>query len=648
MTAHRALGRSRRHTLLQFLRLAGNRKRDDQEEQYKSGHKKSSKRIGKLHFNIGIIAVEWSTHCLLHEEVQLGLVRVQSQTNTGLIDKFSHSLAIALRRQEGLRYIFKLPQQASIRLINYRLCISFVTKPGTMRLILTLLLLAITICSHERLGAQIIFHRGYYDAADTRSYGIRGALIETNRGDFVFNIDNGLVCTDSFGVPRWTKDYSTTGSVPPQYLQTNDLLALPDGNFMVFGKLVSATGSSHDSILVSRLTPSGLVVWCKVLSVPLIANSLNHRKAILTSDGNILFCVSHNIGYAGYALATLMDQSGIIQWQRVYRVNPVGTPINDFLINDVSECANGDFIICGSGYASADINIVARINGAGALLWSRQLDASTTQTKQPSAARELSNGDIRVIIQKPMQDWGKAFITLDNAGNVKGGGKALNISDVPNTLIAPSGDMYFAGFSDTIGFAHLDSSGAVVAAYYYDPGVRPTLGCVTATHDNGFILGGLYTSSSLGFGRGYLVKTASAGQAPPFATPVHVDTIGYTATSLPLNMRDSMVAIPFGYVALTSVANIMDDTLFAASVSVPFVGSSLAQPCVYPNPAQHVVSFTTGKAYDVKVLTMTGSTVMALSQVQHFDISKLPAGVYMLALSDAQGKTYGLQRLVKE
>jgi hypothetical protein len=520
-----------------------------------------------------------------------------------------------------------------------------------MRLFFTLLLLATTVFGYESLQAQILFHRGYYDATYTRSYGVRGALVETGRGDFVFNIDNGLVCTDSFGTPRWTKDYSTTGSAPAQYLQTDQLLALPGGNFLVFGTLPGASGSFHDSILVTRLTSSGLVIWCKILSFPTIANALHHRKAMLTSDGNILFCVSHNIGYAGYALATLMDQSGTIQWQRVYRVNPIGFPSNDFLINDVSECANGDFIIAGNGYASGDINIVARINGAGALLWSKQLDAyvSTAQTRRPSALRELGNGDIRVIIQNPMLDWGKAFITLDSAGNVKGTGRALKISDVPNTMIAPSGDMYFPGFSDTIGFVKVDNSGSILAAYRYDPGVHPTLGCITATHDNGFILGGIYPAlSPFVYGSGYLVKTASAGQAPPFATPAHVDTTAYSATSVPLNMRDSMVALSFGYVALTSVSNVMKDTLFASSVDVPFVGVTVQRPYIYPNPARKVVYFSTGKAYDVKVLTVSGGTVMEVGQVQSLDVSKLPAGIYMLQLSDAQGKAFGLQRLVKE
>jgi hypothetical protein len=108
-----------------------------------------------------------------------------------------------------------------------------------------------------------------------------------------------------------------------------------------------------------------------------------------------------------------------------------------------------------------------------------------------------------------------------------------------------------------------------------------------------------------------------------------------------------MVSFPLGYVALTSMANVMKDTLFASQLDVPFVGTS-ARPCLYPNPARDIVSFTTGKVYDVRVLTMTGSTVITFSQVQRVDVSGLAAGMYMLQLSDAQGKVYGLQRLVKE
>jgi hypothetical protein len=519
-----------------------------------------------------------------------------------------------------------------------------------MRLILTLLLLATTVCRQQIAQAQVIFHRGYYDAADTRSFAARGALIETDKGDFVFNIDNGLVCTDSMGAPKWTKDYSTTGSVPTQYLQTAQLLALPGGNFLVFGKLPAASGSAQDSLLVTRLTGSGLVIWCKILAFPTISNALQHRKAILTSNGYVLLCSSHNIGNAGYALATLMDQSGTVQWQRTYRIGLPGTPSNNFFINDLSECVNGDFIICGNGYTSTDINIVARVSNGGALLWAKRLDdyVNTVETRRPSRLRELANGDIRVIIQNPLPAWGKAFITLDSAGNVKSAGKALTISEVPDAVIFPSGDMAFAGFNDTLGFAKVDNSGNVLAAYDYDPGVHPTLGCINVTHDNGFVLGGLYPAlSPFAHASGYLVKTGSAGQAPPFATPAHVDTTGYTATSVPLSMRDSMVSFPLGYVALTSMANVMKDTLFASQLDVPFVGTS-ARPCLYPNPARDIVSFTTGKVYDVRVLTMTGSTVITFSQVQRVDVSGLAAGMYMLQLSDAQGKVYGLQRLVKE
>jgi hypothetical protein len=519
-----------------------------------------------------------------------------------------------------------------------------------MRLILTVLLFATAVCGQQAAQAQVTFHRGYYDPADARSYGIHGALIETSRGDFVFNVQNGLVCTDSMGATKWMKDFSTTGSVPAQYLQTSQLLALPGGNFLVFGRLPGGTGSFHDTLLVTRLTPSGLVVWCKILTFPTISsNAVLHRKAILTSDGNILMCLSHAMGNAGYALATLIDQSGTIQWQRTYRVTS-GAPYNDFFINDVSECANGDFIICGNGYLSTDINIVARINNSGALLWARKLDnyVSTAETRRPSNLRELTNGDIRVIIQNPMLNWGKAFITLDSAGYVKGTGRAFRIPEGPEALIFASGDMAFAGLSDSVGLVKVDNYGNVVAAFDYEVGVHPTMVCISATHDNGFALGGICPAlSPFAYGYGYLVKTGPGGQAPPFTTSVSVDTAGYTATSVPMTMKDSMVSFPLGYVALTSVANVMKDTLFAQTVDVPFVGTSL-EPCVYPNPARSIVSFTSGKTYDVKVRTITGRTVVSLSHVRSIDVSGLAAGVYMLQLSDPQGKVYGLQRLVKE
>jgi hypothetical protein len=516
-----------------------------------------------------------------------------------------------------------------------------------MKVVFTLLaFLLLPVALHAQQGT---FHRGYYyDTAGVASFYNNGALAEAGNGDFLYSFPAGVMRTSPTGVPIWASRHTFTGGTATQRVVTSQILPLPGGDFMIFGKLPNIASSLRDTFLVARLTSSGAPVWARMLPMT-FPNTVQHRKAILCTNGDILIGFAQSGQQPNYTVATRMTSAGTVVWQHLYLNYSNPSIARQFYIWDVTECSNGDFILGGFGSAPTD-NIVARINSSGTLLWSKKLnDYSGPASGRPWRLRELPGGNIRVVIDGPLPGWGMGYVELDGSGNIAGSGKAYKAHGFGSASIQPNGDMLF--MQSLGGFMYVSAGGSVVFARTYD-GAVTVFGLATAipTADGGFAAAGGYAVNGGGpfsATNGYMVKTTSSGSAPPYDTANAVADTPYTNTSTAIALLDSVVNMPLQSVAINQVPITPRDTLFAFTQDVRTV--SIAKEIgLYPNPARQVVHFGVVDAVDAAIYTADGRAVLAAKGVKSINISSLSPGVYLVRLTDKSGKAIGVGRLVLE
>lgn len=495
------------------------------------------------------------------------------------------------------------------------------------------------------------FHRGYFDSAGQHSYYNGGALAEASNGDFLYGFGYGLMRTDATGEPLWNASYELGGGTLPQRAQFSQFIPLPGGDAILLGRLPQrpASSTNGDTFLVCRATPAGSLVWSKMMPMP-FPKSIQHRRSILTANGELLVGVSQSGQQPNFTIAMRMDLSGNVLWQHLYLNYPNPSISRQFYIWDVTECSNGDFIVGGFGSQPTD-NIIARISSSGTLLWAKKLNpqAGGSGYGAPWRVRELSNGDIRVIINGAYNTWGMGYITLDASGNITGAGKAYKGSTHLPAHIFPNGDMLFTNSTATAW--RVASAGSTVFAKKYSGAIPSGIGfsALCPTADDGFAAGGGYFPSGSSFAsRGYLVKATSAGAAPPFDTAAFtlVDTT-YNNTSAPISLLDSVVNIPLQSVTLAQETCTLNDTLFAATIDVKDVRTAAAIG-MFPNPVKDVLHFATDDALNAEIFALDGRLVLSGSGVRNLNVSSLSPGLYFVRLMDEAGAVRGVDRIVKE
>lgn len=517
-----------------------------------------------------------------------------------------------------------------------------------MKIIFTLLsLILLPVALHAQQGT---FHRGYYyDTAGVVSFYNNGALAEAGNGDFLYNFPGGLMRTSSTGVPVWASRHTFTGGTATQRVLTSQILPFPGGDFVIFGKLPNVASSLRDTFVVARLTSSGAPVWARMLPMT-FPNTIMHRKAILCANGDILLGFSQSGQAPNYTVVTRMTDAGTIVWQHLYLNYSNPSVARQFYIWDVTECSNGDFILGGFGSVPTD-NIVARISSTGTLLWSKKLaDYSGAAGGRPWRVRELSGGNIRVIIDGPLPGWGMGYITLNGSGSIVGTGNAYKAQGFGSAAIQPTGDMLFMLASG--GFTYVSSSGSVVFANRYN-GAIANVGLTTAiaTADGGFAAAGGYApggGSPLSAVNGYLVKTTSTGSAPPYSTAVTVADTPYANTSTTISLLDSVVNMLMQSITINQVLLTARDTLFASTPAAVQTVNVTKEIGLYPNPARHVVHFGLADAVDATVYAVDGRAMLEGRGVQNLDITRLLPGTYFVRLRAADGRAVGVGRFVKQ
>ena len=69
---------------------------------------------------------------------------------------------------------------------------------------------------------------------------------------------------------------------------------------------------------------------------------------------------------------------------------------------------------------------------------------------------------------------------------------------------------------------------------------------------------------------------------------------------------------------------------------------------VYPNPAKNIVYIQAARPVDVQIKSIEGKLVIRQQSVTSVDISGISSGIYMLSITDAEGRLLHTEKLVKE
>lgn len=187
--------------------------------------------------------------------------------------------------------------------------------------------------------------------------------------------------------------------------------------------------------------------------------------------------------------------------------------------------------------------------------------------------------------------------------------------------------------------------------------------------------GTTYTASDSGY---YSVVLTSDSTCTAGSTPVHVifhplpaPVITISANNLTLTVSPSFNkyqwyrngnpipnATHASYIADTAgyytvfVTDVDSCTGMSAQVYAPGVGSSVAAVAansiyVYPNPATSVVIIKSPVTVNVTVTSLDGRTVLTKNAAKDINIQQLPDGVYIMHITDEDGNTIKIEKLVK-
>lgn len=447
----------------------------------------------------------------------------------------------------------------------------------------TILLALLGLISFPLAGQT--FMRAYSNVAFPQPGGLLlpEDAIQMSDGSFVFTGFEGfLVHADAAGVPLRTLDIED--GVGGALSSINLSLLAQAGPNQVF----VAGNTSSDTLFIMRLDLGGSIVWQKSYRTP----SNQPRTLLATPDGGLLTLASTGRGTTQSAIPILtrLDANGNLVWQRRYfNSNPAAGRMNWY---DVSRAANGDFLVTGTTVpASPSRILVARLSAAGAVLWARELAASNNSNEHGVAVAELSNGQIKVVVNNPVpgSQFGTVLLSasgdLLSAGAYSGGG-----ANMTSAYIQSDGSVTGAltNLSTVVRLAP-DGAPAFARSYDLQNGSFVLLNEIFPSSDGGLVSFGGYTFSFFGDFACTLFKTAADGLLPPgFHTPVTLNPLTYAPSLSSAALSDSaglpLLASQIGATETTMVY----DTLFGT----PPLALDPPLPPLFqlgPNPATDVL-----------------------------------------------------------
>lgn len=532
-----------------------------------------------------------------------------------------------------------------------------------MKKYFTLLLFLIGGATIVTAQTLTTFQRGYQDTTlqtgfSQSGYGVGADMAEMTDGDFLVALNYGLMRTDNIGLSKWIKSYSVPGAITPGNIAARQvvftqILPLPNGEAILMGRRPSGTVTTKpDTPIICRMNAAGTITWAKIM-IPPSPQSLQVRGATLTANGELFLCLFSNFSpsvVGDYAIVMRMDLSGNVLWQRYLINNSTGTFNRQFRSWDAAECGNGDFLISGFGNVP-DSNLVVRLTSTGIVRWVKSYNCSSPNSRRAfQRVREVSGGNIAVVMGDIATWYGNGYLVLDSTGNINGVQKAYKDSGYySDAIIRPNGD---ALFTTSNVMYKVDINGSVVFAHHYTPPTQKVyLTALCATADGGYAVGGGYTSIITGSGfrtAGYVAKTDASGASAPYTDNISIPDSNCNCRMTVTNITDTAVNFPLTDMTLSGASFYLQDTLFSLTLDVPVAIAPSETISIYPNPVKDAVHFSGVNAVNAALYSADGKLVQAERNVHSMNVATLPAGMYFILLKDEHGKQLGLQRLMKE
>lgn len=340
-------------------------------------------------------------------------------------------------------------------------------------MIRNVLLLAF-LCMTSYLNAQAnLFTRQYLDPGQTSD---AVTHIVTSDGGMLLcsaeHPDTGtthsivLIKTDANGTMMWSKKFAT---VNPGF---RNIVESPDGSyFLCFCQF--PYGYFYEAI---RLDQNGNILFDKIIPLPANFKVNWMVSSIARSDsGYYVGCsVTDTSSNMYHWMLMRLTAGGNIIWSSTYN--------SDYFLgalNGLSQCTNGDILMLGSAYNTAQqcyVGLITRISAGGSFLWNERFGYAAHDL-YPVDAQPQGNSCI-VTVQDYQQSAGVAaidFVQVDSAGNINWGMRYTggNNSLLPYDFLSTGTNEYMVvalQSGPVLGsvFLKVDGSGQYISSRFYE------------------------------------------------------------------------------------------------------------------------------------------------------------------------------------
>lgn len=399
-------------------------------------------------------------------------------------------------------------------------------------------------------------------------------------------------------------------------------------------KLYLAGWVSADSLYMIKFDlTTGTIEWQKSF----LQQGHNLFQMIATSDGGLIALSSISRGSTQNAIPILtkLDANGNLQWQKRYYNSGLNT--GRLLLRDVSQAANGDYLITGASFLSGQAAsvFVARLNGSGVPLWAKEFSATNNSNEFGFRIQEITGGNLKLIVSNPLPAVPVGQANLSAQGNLAGAQAYTGINgDFTDASIQPDGTIIGGVGNEPTG-VKIAPNGTLVFAKDYSalPGAFTLMSAAFEANDGGTVFYAGYTFSFFGDFTPILYKTGALGSTPAgFSTDLTLNTVAYAPTAANATLTDSTVSSLSSFAATIVPSVTLFDTLFAVPTRIGGLRNREAALTAFPNPATDVVAVQgadlTGEVVLLDAFGRIVARTLAQDERATLEVGTLPAGVY--------------------
>jgi hypothetical protein len=452
--------------------------------------------------------------------------------------------------------------------------------------------------------------------------------IQLPDGRYVFSATPAIIAvTQPNGEPQSTFTLLKPGVTSPSL--TNIQRLADAGNNQIY--LAGVT--DVDTLFIMKLNLSGTIVWQKSI----VQTGHNLFQLTATADGGLIALSSISRGSSQNAIPILskLDANGNLQWQKRYFNSGINT--GRLLLRDVSQTANGDYLITGATFLSGQAArvFVARLNGSGVPVWAKEFSSTNNSNEFGFRIQEITGGNLKLIVSSPAPAVPVGIANLSAQGNLSGAQAYTGINgDFTDAEIQPGGSI-IAGVGNEGTGVKIAADGTPVFAKDYTavPGSFTLMSAAFEANDGGTAFYAGYTFSLFGDFTPILYKTAALGTTPSgYSSDLTLNTVAYAPTAATATLIDSTVSNLSSFAATLVPAAVIFDTLFAVPTRLGGLRDREAALAAFPNPATDVVAVQGAGLTGEVVLHDAFGRIVARTLAQDeratLEVSTLPAGVY--------------------